>query len=365
MDSVPLNDLSRLTEAQRAEIVRAHAAVLSSGQFLNGPHIAGFAAELARFVGVRHVQPVGNGTDALELAIRALMPAGRNVVLTCANAGAYASVAARRAGFEVCFADIDPTTHCLDPERVRSVLSEQVGVVVVTHLYGRVCPLEEIRADARAVGARVLEDCAQSLGAATCEGRAGSLADASTFSFYPTKNLGALGDAGAVATQDDEVFDRVRTLHQYGWRGKYTIEVEGGQNSRMDELQAAVLRLRLPLLDDWNATRREIISQYAARAPRSVRVLPAEGPGHSGHLAVAETEHRSRFRAHLDQRRIHSDVHYPTPDHRQPAFAGAFARVSLPESERLSGRVVSLPVFPQLRADEIDRVGEALETFDS
>lgn len=364
MDWVPMNDLARAVGAGRRELVDSILDVVDSGWFLAGPQARLFSVELATYLGVPHVIPVGNGTDALEIAIAAVMPEGRSTVLSAANAGGYATIAARRAGFEVVHVDVDPHTHCLDPAAALAALTDDVGVVVVTHLYGRAAAVGPVVEAAHAQGARVVEDCAQALGARTDAGMVGSLADASTFSFYPTKNLGALGDAGAVATASDEVAEAVRRLHQYGWDHKYRVAVDGGRNSRMDEVQAAVLRRRLPLLDHWNETRRAIIATYAAAAPDGVRVLQAEGMGHTGHLGVVEVQRRDPLREHLEAARIRTDVHYPIPDHQQPGLvAHDSPRSSLPVTEALSRTVLSLPVFPELRDDEISRVGEALASF--
>jgi dTDP-4-amino-4,6-dideoxygalactose transaminase len=358
-----MNDLSRAVEGHRADLMAQLEAVLDSGWFLSGPRSATFAAQLAAYLDVPHVLPVGNGTDALEIALRALMPDGRSTVMCAANAGGYGTVAARRAGFEVIYADVDASTHCLDPDDVAVRITDVVGVVLVTHLYGRAADVGPIVEAAHSTGALVLEDCAQALGGLTADGRVGSLADAATFSFYPTKNLGALGDGGAIATSSDELAGSLRRLHQYGWDGKYRIAGDGGRNSRLDELQAAVLSQRLPHLDEWNAARRAVISAYAEAAPAGLRVLPAADASHTGHLAVLETDDRDALRAHLESASVRTDVHYPIPDHRQPAFVAAFEDVSLPVTEALATRVLSLPVFPELRPDEISRVGEALASF--
>lgn len=363
MDWVPMNDLARSVGAHRDDLLAQLAAVVDSGWFLTGPRTTAFATELAGFLDVSHVVPVGNGTDALEIALKAVMPEGRSTVLCAANAGGYGTVAARRAGFDVAYADVDPETHCLDAADVTARITEAVGVVIVTHLYGRAADVSPVVEAAHKVGALVLEDCAQALGGLTDGGRVGALADVATFSFYPTKNLGALGDGGAIATRSDEVASRVRRLHQYGWDSKYRIAGDGGRNSRLDELQAAVLSQRLPMLDDWNAARRAVINAYVGAAPQGVRVLPASDAGHTGHLAVVEVEDRDGLRAHLEAAKIRTDVHYPIPDHRQPAYAAYYEATSLPVTESLGPRILSLPVFPELHADEIARVGEALASF--
>lgn len=363
MTWVPMNDLARALEAEREVLRAAVDDVLGSGWLIQGPQHTAFEAELAAFLGTGHVAGVASGTDALEIALRALMPTGRTTVVTAANCGGYTTTAARRAGFGVRFADVDPATLCIDPEDVSRVLDESVGVVVVTHLYGRSADVEAVRDLCRPLGVMVLEDCAQALGAHVGTARVGSLGHAAAFSFYPTKNLGALGDGGAIASSDPTVIDTVLALRQYGWRGKYTIGVDGGRNSRLDEVQAAVLRRRLPRLDAWNERRRAIITSYVGAAPERVRVLAAEGPEHVAHLAVALCDERDALRAHLAEHRVRTDVHYPVPDHRQPALAAQYADVHLPATERAVEQIVSLPVFPELRDDEIERVCDALASF--
>jgi dTDP-4-amino-4,6-dideoxygalactose transaminase len=294
--------------------------------------------------------------------MRSLLPEGRHVVVTVANAGGYSSVAARRAGLEVRYCDVDPLTHCIDPAALERVMDQHVGVIVATHLYGRLADTEAVNTIARQWGAAVLEDCAQSVGAQREEQAPRLVGDAAAFSFYPTKNLGALGDGGAVASNDQEVLARVRELRQYGWSSKYRIAVDGGRNSRLDELQAAVLRFRLPRLSAWNARRREIISEYQEAASRRVRVLQATGPSHAAHLAVVESADVNALRVHLRSRLVGFDVHYPVPDHHQAAFAEG-GGVCLPVTESLTGRVLTLPCFPELRSDEIERICDALHSF--
>lgn len=355
--TLPLNDLGRCED--RDELAAAIARVLDSGWYLLGPEGAAFEAELAGYVGANQAVALASGTDALELAMRALLPGG-SVVLTAANAGGYASVAARRANLGVSWADVDEATHCLTADTVRAALTPEIGLVVVTHLYGRPAPVDEIVALCHPLGVVVVEDCAQAIGAFTASGPVGSRADAATFSFYPTKNLGALGDGGALTTSDPDVADRVRKLRQYGWNGKYHIAEVGGANSRLDELQAAVLRSRLPKVASWNERRREILTSYRESAGGRVEVLPAQA-GHAAHLAVCVTSERNELRRHLSALGIATDVHYPIPDHRQVGLgAGA---VKLPVTELLSERVLSVPLFPQLSDEEVERVAAALASF--
>jgi dTDP-4-amino-4,6-dideoxygalactose transaminase len=358
-----MNDLSRALQAEHEQLIGAVDAVLASGWLVQGPQHAAFERELADYVGVAEAIGVASGTDALELALRATMPAGRGTVVTTANCGGYTTTAARRAGFEVRYVDIDEESLLIDVAALDCVLDETVGVVVVTHLYGRAADVAGVRALAEPRGIAVVEDCAQALGARTDEGAVGSLADAAALSFYPTKNLGALGDGGAVLTGSPETAARVRQLRQYGWLDKYTIGVDGGRNSRLDEIQAAVLRARLTRLDAGNERRRAIIQAYSAAASSRVRVLVADSPAHVGHLAVVVSEHRDALRDHLTAHEVKTDVHYPIPDHRQPAFATQHADTSLPVTERTALTLLSVPVFPELTDDEVERVSDALRSF--
>jgi dTDP-3-amino-2,3,6-trideoxy-4-keto-D-glucose/dTDP-3-amino-3,4,6-trideoxy-alpha-D-glucose/dTDP-2,6-dideoxy-D-kanosamine transaminase len=210
----------------------------------------------------------------------------------------------------------------------------------------------------------VIEDCAQSVGAQRGGRKAGSFGDAATFSFYPTKNLGALGDGGAILTSGDGLAASLLRLRQYGWTSKYSIGVDGGRNSRLDELQAAVLRSRLPHVPAWNERRRDIIRRYAAAAEgTSLTMLPVSGEDHVGHLAVGLTPHRDKVVAALSAAGVRTDVHYPIPDHRQPAFAHDFTHLSLPVTEEVACQVVSLPCFPELTDVEVEGVCDALRSL--
>lgn len=363
LEPVPLNDLSRGLAADKHDILTLVERVVDSGWLVQGPEHTAFESELASFLGVEHVLGVASGTDALELVLRAAMPADRSVVVTAANCGGYTTTAARRGGFQLRYADVDAATHLLTAETLAPVLDADVGVVVVTHLYGRAAEVAAIRTLCAPLGILVVEDCAQALGARTDAGRVGSLADAAAFSFYPTKNLGAIGDGGAISTGSATIAQAVRELRQYGWHGKYTIGRDGGRNSRLDELQAAVLRLRLPRLDAGNARRRSIISAYAAAASERLQVLTAEGPNHTGHLGVVVTDDRRALQDHLTSHGIRTDVHYPIPDHLQPAINAEHTDVALPVTERLAQQILSVPVFPELSDAEVARVCDALGRF--
>jgi dTDP-4-amino-4,6-dideoxygalactose transaminase len=360
-ERVPVNDLRRAAWSQRAELDVLLERFLESGRYVLGPQHADFEHEFAAYVGTRDCVGVASGTDALELALRAVGCVPGDAILTAANCGGYASIAARRAGLRVRYADVDSETLSLSAATVGSALDADVRAVVVTHLYGLLAHVEEIEALCRERGIAVVEDAAQAVGARRGGRRAGSFGDAAAFSFYPTKNLGALGDGGAVCTSREDIAESVRSLRQYGWVSKYEVARGGGWNSRLDELQSAVLRARLPLIDEGNRRRRQIVARYAASLRADAgRFVAVDGEDYVAHLAVALVEDRDRVRAVFETAGIGTDVHYPVPDHRQPAWAADYVGVTLPVTEHGAEHVLTLPCFPELRDDEAERVCEVL-----
>lgn len=361
---IPFNDLARATSEQRHEIDEAVDRVLTSGWFVLGPEHDAFESELAAYVGVSHAIGVANGTDALELALAVAGVGPGDTVLTVANAGGYSSVAARLRGAAPVYADVSPETLQMTVETARAALDglpDIPRVMIVTHLYGAMAPVRELRDLADQLGIILIEDCAQSIGASRDGRRAGSFGHLSTASFYPTKNLGALGDGGAVLTDDPGLASGLRSLRQYGWDGKYRIGRGGGRNSRLDEMQAAILRVRLPRLDAQNERRRRIHARYEQASSEVFRLVNSGSESFIAHLAVAVVQDRDAAREVLGAAGIGTDVHYPIPDHRQP-FPGGDA-ISLPATEAAAGSVLSLPMFPELRDDEVDRVCETLATI--
>ena len=356
---VPLNDLSRGISRDRDLLEAAARRVIDSGYVVMGTHHKEFEIALAGYLGVAAATGVASGTDALELAIKAAMPEGKETVLTAANAGGYTSTAARRAGYRLRYADVDPDSLCLTAQTVETALVADVGVVVVTHLYGNLTDIDRLVEMCGERGIRVVEDCAQAIGARRGERMAGSFGDLAAISFYPTKNLGALGDGGAVVTNNSALARRVAQLRQYGWATKYEVALPGGVNSRLDEIQAAFLLARLPMLDAHNERRRDIVSRYVAAAEGGpLKVLPADGAHHVAHLAVAVASDRQAAVEHFAKHGVSTDVHFPVPDHFQPGFEAD--PHSLPVTERAAGKVLSLPCFPELTDDEVQAVCDAI-----
>lgn len=364
--TVPFNDLSRSVTPIRSQIDAAIDRVVSSGWFAMGPEHNAFEAELAAYVGVRHAVNVGNGTDALELALASLGVGRDSLVLTVANAGAYTTTALRLLGADPIYVDIDPLTMLMSGATLRRALMacpEAPQAIVVTHLYGAVAPMNEICAIAQEFNVPVLEDCAQALGANLNGAKAGSLADIAITSFYPTKNLGAMGDGGAILTNSDELADAARRMRQYGWETKYDIRHDHGRNSRLDEMQAAILRVKLPLLDSVSSRRREIHSIYAAANQDRVSFVNTANESFVAHLAVVTTDHRDDVRSQLLSAGVSTEVHYPIPDFQQgfPNFSPRPMPVE--ETVRVAGRILSLPMFPELTDEEVQHVVRALETL--
>jgi dTDP-4-amino-4,6-dideoxygalactose transaminase len=360
---VPLNDLQRQTASMRDDIDAAVAAVVASGWYVLGPTVSAFEAEFSAYTGVPHCVSVANGTEALELALRAVgCGPGRDVV-TVANAGMYAGTAILAVGARPVFADIEPATMTMDPRSLEQVIGRETGAVVVTHLYGQLADTAGLLAVTRACGVPLIEDCAQAHGAERDGRKAAAAGTIGCFSFYPTKNLGALGDGGALVTHDGDLAERLRLLRQYGWRSRYVSE-DHGRNSRLDEIQAAVLRAKLPRLDGWNARRREIVAAYRDAAHGSVVVPDPSGLDYVAHLCVVRTTRRDELRAHMEARGIRTDIHYPVPDHRQRAMQDHVAgQIALPQTEAASLEVLTLPCFPELTGGEIARVCDALAAF--
>lgn len=353
---VPLNDLGRQARATAALVGAALDRVAASGWYILGKELESFEADFARYCDVPHCVGVANGTDALELALRAVGVMPGDGVVAVANAGMYGTTAIRAVGARPIYVDVDATLLA-DADAVERALAYGVRALIVTHLYGRMADMPRMVAFARRHGVAVIEDCAQAHGA-ECDGRkAGSIGDVGCFSFYPTKNLGAVGDGGALVTHDAALAATLRKLRQYGWTAKYIAAVAGGRNSRLDELQAAVLAAKLPLLDGWNQRRRAIAARYtsAIRHP-AITPAPEGGADYVAHLYVVRTQQRDALRAHLSGAGVATDVHYPVPDHRQPAYAAERAATSLPVTEQVANEVLSLPCFPDMTDQEVDRV---------
>ena len=339
----------------RAELEDAFAAVVSRGRFVNGPALERFEERWSDWCWAPHAVGVNSGTDAIALALRALGVGPGDEVITAANTCVATVTGIAASGATAVLADVDPVTWTLDPASAGAAVTERTRAIVPVHLYGQCADLAPLRE----LGLPVLEDAAQAHGAEYEGKRRGELA---AYSFYPTKNLGALGDAGAVVTEDADLAVRMRMLRSHGERAEARgIAVVPGANSRLDELQAEVLLRKVEHLDEWNERRRQLAAFYRERLADADVVLPVEAKGrkHCWHLFVVLAEDRDAFRARLRERGVETLVHYPEPIHEQAAYAH-LPRVDVPVSERLCRQVVSLPLYPELTDAEAEQVVEAV-----
>lgn len=352
-------DLRAINEPHRPAIEAAIRSVLDSGQTILGPQTAAFEEEFAAYCGTRHAIGVGNGLDALSLILRAYGIGAGDEVIVPANTFIATVLAVSVNGATPVLADPDPVSMLLDPAGIERLITPRTRAIIAVHLYGRLCDMRALSAIARDHGVLLIEDAAQAHGARRDGRRAGGLGDAAGFSFYPTKNLGCLGDGGAVTTDDDELAETIRMLRNYGSARKNVHEL-AGVNSRLDEIQAAVLRAKLPLLDTDNERRRQIAERYRTHLSETpIALPPPSGSDHVFHLFVVATGERERIRTALLDAGVETAVHYPIPPHRQGAYR-SLAGLPLPVSERLAEEVLSLPLHPVLADDDVDRVAEVL-----
>lgn len=362
---VPVADPSREIRMLRDRMDEAYRRVLSSGSYILGPEHDQFESEFARYCGVEHCVAVASGTDALSLALVAVGCGSGDEVITVANAGAYATLAALDTGARVALADVDPATLTISPESVAEALSPRTRAVIVTHLFGKLADVEGVRAVLAGRDVTIIEDCAQSHGATRHGRKAGSLGDLATFSFYPTKNLGAVGDGGALTTNDPNLAGALRELRQYGWTERYRIGRRGGRNSRLDELQAAFLRIKLTMLDEFNTARRAVASRYRIAA-RGTAVSLVHEPKEDfvAHLVVARHPDREGVRGRLAERGVATAVHYPLADYEQPGLSEVeWGSTSLSHTIAAQREIFTLPCFPGITDDEIGQVCEALSSI--
>ena len=359
---IPFNDLSVRYAAYAAELGAAAQRVIDSGWVVMGRELSAFESAFADYVGAPHCIGVASGTDALELGLRSVGVGAGDRVALVANAAMYGYTALQAIGAKPAFMDVDAGSHCATAAGVERALDEGVRAVLVTHLYGQLCPdIEAIAALCDARGVALFEDCAQAHGARRDGRNAGTFGAAASFSFYPTKNLGAIGDGGAVVCRDDDTADTLRALRQYGWSEKYTVTRAHGRNSRLDEMQAAFLSIFLPQLDADNAARRTVARRYTAGIGHPRIITPPIGrEDHVAHLYVVQCDDRAGLREHLRAHGVATDIHYPVPDHHQPILRERYGSVSLPVTERLCDTVLSLPCFPGLRDDQVDAVIDAV-----
>lgn len=367
--NVPFLDLQPLTARQRGELIAAATRVIDRGWFILGEELEAFECEFAAWTGATHTVGVGTGLDALSLVLRAWRETGRlaagDEVLVPGNSFIASVLAITEAGLKPVLVEPREDSFNIDVGAAAGAITERTRVVMPVHLYGQAADMAAVLDFAKHHGLLVLEDAAQAHGAAIGGRRTGTWGDAAGFSFYPGKNLGALGDGGMITTHDSELADVVRALRNYGSRQKYHHEFTG-PNSRLDEIQAAFLRAKLPILDADNHRRREIAARYREGIRHPAVDLPRLCGGESSHvwhLFVVRTSHRDSLQAHLAANGIGTQIHYPVPPHHQTAYHRLFDGVSLPITETLAREVLSLPISPVMEDAEIEAVIAAVSVW--
>ncbi len=365
---IPYLDLHKINDRHRADFEAAFASFMDRGQTILGSAVTQFESEFAAFCGVKHCVGVGNGLDALRLVFEAYKVMGKlsngDKVAICAHTYVATVLSVKQAGLTPVLIDANPDSFNFDVAALTALEDPAVKAILPTHLYGAIAPMEEITSLAKLRDWLIIEDAAQAHGAKNKQGlRAGHLGHAAGFSFYPTKNLGALGDAGAVTTDDDELAQTVRLLRNYGSQERYFNKLSGF-NSRLDELQAAFLSIKLQGLDKDNAARIAIAKRYDAQIANSEIILPnARYDGdHVYHLYVVRTKHRELLQNHLKELGIGTLIHYPIPPHKQEGLS-EFAGQGYPVTEHLHDQVLSIPMSPVMTGEQVDRVISGLNSF--
>ncbi len=365
MEDIPVIDLKKQYESIRPELDDAIARVLTKGSFILGSEVVAFEKEFAEYCEVSHAVGVASGTEALQLALLACGVGENDEVLTTAHTAVATVSAIEATGAHPVLVDIDLNRYALNPNLLAQSITLRTRAIIPVHLYGCPVDMNPVIQFAREKNLFVVEDCSQAHGALYEGRKVGSLGDIAAFSFYPTKNLGAFGDGGTVVTDNAELAEKVRLLRQYGWKEHYISSVKG-INSRLDELQAAILRVKLRRLDEWNLRRRELANLYFELLADTDLVLPAqpENSRHVFHQFVIRHPQRDALKKYLKERGIQSLIHYPLPTHLQPAYAElGYSAGSLPHAEKASREVLSLPLYPELTEEKIKRVCQNVIDF--
>lgn len=347
-----------------ANIQGAVLRVVESQWYVLGEEVKKFEGEFSRYCGVDHCVALASGTDALELALKAIGVCAGDEVVLVANAGFYGSTALRLIGAAPYYVDVESDTLSVCVEAVRAAIKRRPRALLITHLYGRLADIEKIVQLAEAADIPVIEDCAQAHGAEVSGKKAGSFGAVGCFSFYPTKNLGALGDGGAIICRDKNIASQVRKLRQYGWTEKYQVDISAGRNSRLDEIQAAVLREKLPYLDAHNRQRQSISRRYNS-AFRSLPITCPPDFDHEfvAHLYVIQSDRRDELKSYLESNGVRSEIHFPRPDHLQGAYACEQSNGDLPVTETVCDNVLSLPCFPGMGDSQVTIVITLVNRF--
>lgn len=366
MQEIPVVDLNKQYESIRQELDNVLSSIFARGSFILGAEVAAFENEFAEYCGVSHAIGVASGTEALQLALLACGIGAKDEVIAPAHTAVATVAAIEAVGAHPILVDIDTARYTLDSNLLDQVITQQTRAIIPVHLYGCPTDLNPILQIARERNLFVVEDCSQAHGALYRDRKVGSWSDIAAFSFYPTKNLGAFGDGGAVVSNNTVLAEKVRLLRQYGWKEHYISTVKG-MNSRLDELQAGILRVKLRHLDQWNAHRIQLASLYSELLSVNTDIIlpfQPEDSSHVFHQFVIRHPQRDAIRRHLKIRGVHTLIHYPVPIHLQPAYANlGYAVGSFPNTEAASREVLSLPLYPELTDEIATRICQYIGEF--
>ena len=366
MQEIPAVNLKKQYAAIQMEVDEAIALVLAKGSFGLGDEVSAFEQEFASYCNASHTIGVASGTDALQIALSSLGIGTGDEVITSSHTAVATVVAIEKTGARPILVDIDLHRFTLDPQQIKQTITANTRAIIPVHLYGCPAELEPILKIACENNLHILEDCAQAHGASYKNKTVGTWGQISAFSFYPTKNIGAFGDGGAIVTNDVELAKKIRLLRQYGWEERYISSIKG-MNSRLDELQASILRIKLRYLEKWNAKRRELANLYHDTLARVEEITLPHQPADSQHVFhqyVIRTAKRDELKIFLKERGIHTLIHYPVPIHLQPAYKNlGYSPGDFPNTELATKEILSLPMYPELNEEEIHKVSEAVCKF--
>jgi dTDP-4-amino-4,6-dideoxygalactose transaminase len=364
---VKMFDIAKDHEEIKSDLLKIIERVFSDGEFILGKEVKAFEDDFARFIGAKYAAGVGSGTDAIKISGLAYGLKSGDKVVTTPNTYIATAMSLSLHGIVPVFCDIEMKTYNMDPERLEDILKREKGIklCIAVHLYGHPCNIDEITSVCKKHGAGVLEDACQAHGSLYKGKKVGIFGDSSAFSFYPTKNLGCYGDGGMLLTNSDSIYEKALMLRNHGQRGRH-VHVAEGYNSRLDEVQAAILRYKLEKLDGWNEKRREIASWYLRELKETPLVLPQEEAWayHVYHLYVIRARKRDELMKHLAKKNITTLIHYPTPIHLQEAYSSlGYEKGSFPNAEAVADQIVSLPLYPSLTEAEVGYVCECIREF--
>ena len=355
---VPFGDLSRQYKKYKKEFDRIVSGVFEKGSFILGENLKSFEKDFSKYLEANHAIGVANGTDALFLALKAVGIGSGDEVITVSNTAVPTISAIDAAGAKPVFVDIEESTFNIDPSKIESAITSKTKAIIPVHLYGNPCNMEKIASIAARHKLKIIEDCAQAHGAEYKGKKVGTFGDFGAFSFYPSKNLGANGDGGMVVTNSSQLAEKMRLLRNYGFADRYN-SILRGYNSRLDEIQAALLDFKLARLDEWNKRRRQIADRYMCELAKLPIIIPSVFSGHKHvfHLFVARVIQRQKFLEFMSASGVNIIIHYPIPIHLQPAYEFLnYKRGDFPVTEKVSEEILSLPIYPELEEKEISYI---------